>query len=89
MLAFALAQILVHMIYFLHMTPKAEGGWLLLSTVFTIILVVITLGGLALDHVPPEQEHDAGHGGHARHGSARLPVTRAPADLQAAAGLHA
>lgn len=41
----ALAQILVHMIYFLHMTPKAEGGWLLLSTGFTIILVVITLAG--------------------------------------------
>ena len=44
-LACALAQILVHMIYFLHMTPKAEGGWLLLSPVFTIILVVITLAG--------------------------------------------
>ena len=44
-LACALAQILVHMIYFLHMTPKAEGGWLLLSTGFTIILVVITLAG--------------------------------------------
>lgn len=41
----ALVQILVHMIYFLHMSPKAEGGWLLLSTVFTIILVVITLAG--------------------------------------------
>lgn len=41
----ALIQILVHMIYFLHMTPKAEGGWLLLSTAFTIVLVVITLAG--------------------------------------------
>ena len=41
----ALVQILVHMVYFLHMSPKAEGGWLLLSTVFTIILVVITLAG--------------------------------------------
>lgn len=41
----AFAQILVHMIYFLHMTPKAEDGWLLLSTIFTIILVVITLAG--------------------------------------------
>ena len=44
-LACALAQILVHMVFFLHMTPKAEDGWLLLSTVFTIILVVITLAG--------------------------------------------
>ncbi len=41
----AVVQILVHMIYFLHMTPKAEGGWLLLSTAFTITLVVITLAG--------------------------------------------
>ncbi|MBP7001073.1 MAG: cytochrome o ubiquinol oxidase subunit IV [Amaricoccus sp.] len=41
----AVAQILVHMIYFLHMTPKAEDGWLLLSTIFTIVLVVITLAG--------------------------------------------
>ncbi|TPE48937.1 cytochrome o ubiquinol oxidase subunit IV [Amaricoccus solimangrovi] len=44
-LACALIQILVHMIYFLHMSPKAEGGWLLLSTVFTIVLVVIALAG--------------------------------------------
>ena len=33
------------MVYFLHMTPKAEDGWLLLSTLFTIVLVVITLAG--------------------------------------------
>jgi cytochrome o ubiquinol oxidase operon protein cyoD len=41
----AFAQILVHMVYFLHMTPQAEDGWLLLSTIFTIVLVVITLAG--------------------------------------------
>jgi cytochrome o ubiquinol oxidase subunit IV len=41
----ALAQILVHMVFFLHMTPKAEDGWLLLSTIFTIVLVVIALAG--------------------------------------------
>jgi cytochrome o ubiquinol oxidase operon protein cyoD len=41
----ALAQILVHMVFFLHMTPRAEDGWLLLSTIFTIVLVVITLAG--------------------------------------------
>ena len=44
-LACAFAQILVHMIYFLHMTPKAEDGWLLLSTIFTIVFLVITLAG--------------------------------------------
>jgi cytochrome o ubiquinol oxidase subunit IV len=38
-------QIVVHMIYFLHMTPSAEGGWSLMALIFTIVLVVITLTG--------------------------------------------
>jgi cytochrome o ubiquinol oxidase operon protein cyoD len=44
-LGFAAVQIVVHMIYFLHMNTKAEGGWSLLALVFTIVLVVITLSG--------------------------------------------
>ncbi|HET9067223.1 MAG TPA: cytochrome o ubiquinol oxidase subunit IV [Amaricoccus sp.] len=44
-LACALAQILVHMVFFLHMTPRAEDGWLLLSTIFAIVFIVITLAG--------------------------------------------
>ena len=44
-MAFAVVQIIVHMVYFLHMTPKAEGGWSLTSLVFTIIVVVIMLAG--------------------------------------------
>ena len=44
-IGFAIAQILVHMIYFLHMTGKQEEGWTLLSTIFTIIVVVIVLSG--------------------------------------------
>jgi cytochrome o ubiquinol oxidase operon protein cyoD len=44
-LAFAAVQIVVHMVYFLHMTPKAEGGWSMMALAFTIILVVITLSG--------------------------------------------
>jgi len=44
-LAFAVVQIVVHMIFFLHMTPKAEGGWSLVSLMFTIIVVVIMLSG--------------------------------------------
>ena len=38
-------QIVVHMIYFLHMNTKAEGGWSMLGLIFTIVLVVITLSG--------------------------------------------
>ncbi|RZI77120.1 MAG: cytochrome o ubiquinol oxidase subunit IV [Variovorax sp.] len=44
-LAFAVVQIVVHMIYFLHMNTKAEGGWSMLALVFTLVLVVITLSG--------------------------------------------
>lgn len=41
----AVAQVLVHMIYFLHMNSNAEEGWTLLSTVFTIVIVMIMLAG--------------------------------------------
>lgn len=44
-LGFAVVQILVHMIFFLHMSAKAEEGWTLISTIFTIVVVVITLAG--------------------------------------------
>lgn len=44
-LAFAAVQIVVHMIYFLHMDAKSEGGWNMLALVFTVVLVVITLAG--------------------------------------------
>jgi cytochrome o ubiquinol oxidase operon protein cyoD len=44
-LAFAAVQIVVHMVYFLHMDAKSQGGWNLLSLLFTLILVVITLSG--------------------------------------------
>ena len=44
-LAFAVAQILVHMVFFLHLDAKSEGGWNMLSTIFTVIIVVIMLAG--------------------------------------------
>jgi cytochrome o ubiquinol oxidase operon protein cyoD len=44
-LAFAVVQIVVHMIFFLHMNAKSEGGWTLLALIFTLVLVVITLAG--------------------------------------------
>lgn len=42
---FAAVQIVVHMIFFLHMNAKSEGGWNLLALMFTVILVVIVLTG--------------------------------------------
>ena len=35
LLAFAAVQIVVHMVYFLHMNTRSEGGWNLLALVFT------------------------------------------------------
>ena len=44
-LAFAAVQVVVHMVYFLHMDAKSEGGWNLLALMFTVMLVVIALSG--------------------------------------------
>ena len=44
-LLFAVVQIVVHMIYFLHMNLNAEGGWTVISLVFTLIVLIICLAG--------------------------------------------
>ncbi|MGH8079950.1 MAG: cytochrome o ubiquinol oxidase subunit IV [Lysobacter sp.] len=44
-LAFAVVQIVVHMVYFLHMNTKSEGGWNMLALIFTLVLVMIMMAG--------------------------------------------
>ena len=44
-LALAAVQIVVHVIYFLHMDARAEGGWKLMSFLFTATLLLIVLAG--------------------------------------------
>jgi len=44
-MALAAVQIVVHMICFLHMNTKSEGGWTFLALAFTLTLVVVTLVG--------------------------------------------
>jgi cytochrome o ubiquinol oxidase operon protein cyoD len=44
-LGFAAVQIVVHMVYFLHMNTRSEGGWTMLALIFTLVLLVITLSG--------------------------------------------
>lgn len=44
-LAFAAVQMVVHMVYFLHLNAKVEGGWSMLALLFTVALVVILLAG--------------------------------------------
>ena len=41
----AVIQIIVHMIYFLHMNLKNEAGWTMISLVFTIVVLVIAVSG--------------------------------------------
>lgn len=38
-------QVVVHMVYFLHMNGRSEGGWNMLALIFTLVIVIITLAG--------------------------------------------
>jgi cytochrome o ubiquinol oxidase operon protein cyoD len=42
---FAAVQIVVHMIYFLHMTGKSEGGWTIMALIFTVVMIGIAFRG--------------------------------------------
>jgi cytochrome o ubiquinol oxidase operon protein cyoD len=44
-LTLAVVQIVVHVIYFLHLSTKSERGWSFLALIFTLVLVVIALAG--------------------------------------------
>ena len=43
-LAFAVAQIFVHVVFFLHLDMRSEGGWNMMAFVFSAVLVIIVLG---------------------------------------------
>lgn len=43
-LALAAVQIVVHMVYFLHLDTRSEDGWNMLALIFTVVLVGIVLG---------------------------------------------
>lgn len=42
---FAVLQILVHTICFLHVNTQAEGGWTLIAYLFTGVILLITITG--------------------------------------------
>ena len=44
-LVLAAVQIVVHMVYFLHMNTRSENGWTMMAMIFTVIMVVIALTG--------------------------------------------
>jgi cytochrome o ubiquinol oxidase subunit IV len=41
----AVAQIIVHMVYFLHLDPRSEGGWNMMALIFTAVILIIALTG--------------------------------------------
>jgi cytochrome o ubiquinol oxidase operon protein cyoD len=44
-IVFAAAQVLVQMVYFLHMNSRSQGGWTMLALLFTVLMVGIVLSG--------------------------------------------
>lgn len=42
---FAAVQMVVHIVYFLHMNRRAEGGWSVMALLFTIVIIGIALAG--------------------------------------------
>lgn len=44
-LAFAIVQVFVHIVYFLHMDRSAEQRWNVLAFAFTILILVIVVAG--------------------------------------------
>ena len=44
-MVFAVVQIFVHMVFFLHMNTRVEQGWSMLALIFTVTLVLIMFFG--------------------------------------------
>ena len=41
----AVAQIVVHMVYFLHLDARSEAGWNMMALIFTAVILIIALSG--------------------------------------------
>lgn len=41
----AVVQVVVHMVYFLHMNARSENGWTLMALMFTAVIVLIAIAG--------------------------------------------
>lgn len=68
-LGFAVVQIVVHMVYFLHMNTKSEGGWNMLALLFTVVMLLIAVGGslwvmhhMNTNMMPPMTPQEIMHG---------------------------
>ncbi|CAM3066245.1 cytochrome o ubiquinol oxidase subunit IV [Paracoccus nototheniae] len=63
-IAAAAIQIVVHMVFFLHMNGRSDDGWTMMALIFTAVVVVIILAGsLWVMHnmnanMMPQMNHD-------------------------------
>lgn len=63
-IACAAVQVVVHMVYFLHMNGRSDEGWTMMALIFTVVVVVIILAGsLWVMHnmnanMMPQMNHD-------------------------------
>lgn len=44
-LGFAAVQLIVQMVYFLHLSSKSEGGWNMMALILTVVILVIVMSG--------------------------------------------
>jgi cytochrome o ubiquinol oxidase operon protein cyoD len=44
-MVFAVVQVVVHMVFFLHMSARSEGGWTMMALIFTLVVVGIAMSG--------------------------------------------
>ncbi|WP_075791395.1 cytochrome o ubiquinol oxidase subunit IV [Massilia putida] len=69
-IGFAAVQFVVHMVYFLHMNSKSEGGWNMMAMLLTIILLFIVLTGSiwVMYHMNANMMPNMGNDGSSVHG---------------------
>jgi cytochrome o ubiquinol oxidase operon protein cyoD len=76
-LGFAALQVVVHMVYFLHMNSKSEGGWNMMALIFTAIVLFIVMAGSiwVMFHMNANMMPGMGAemSGHAMHGTHDMP----------------
>ncbi len=85
LMAFAVVQMVVHMVYFLHMHPRSEGGWSMMALFFTLTLVIIVMAGSmwVMYHLNANMMPVHDMATMDTTGEAWIPSAEAPADISA------
>jgi cytochrome o ubiquinol oxidase subunit IV len=81
----AIAQMGVHLVFFLHVTTGPEGKNNVLALAFGVLVVFLVL---ALDHGEPQREHDAGARAHGHAHAALRQARRRCRAVSAAQGIR-